>query len=149
MSEQTNAPHLSIEKIYIKDVSFESPQAPQIFTKPFNSSLAVQVAVEPEQVGEFHWQVSLRITATVSVDEQVAFLAEVEQAGLFAIANFPEEDLSHLLHRYCPTLLFPYVRETIAGLSMKAGFPPLELQPINFDVLHQQSQQAVETNASA
>jgi preprotein translocase subunit SecB len=136
MSEQANAPHFAIEKIYLKDASFESPMAPQVFTMPFDSSLDLQVKVEPEQVGEQHWQVTLRITATVRLGEQVAFLAEVEQAGLFAMANFEAEAINSLINSYCPTLLFPYARETIANLSLKAGFPPLELQPINFEALH-------------
>ncbi len=136
MSEQANAPHFVIEKIYLKDVSFESPMAPRVFTMPFVSSLDLQVKVDPEQVGENHWQVTLRITATVRLADQVAFLAEVEQAGLFAMANFEAEAINSLLNSYCPTLLFPYARETIANLSLKAGFPPLELQPINFEALH-------------
>lgn len=136
MSEQANAPHFVIEKIYLKDVSFESPMAPHVFTIPFDSSLDLQVKVDPEQVGDHHWQVTLRITATVRLADQVAFLAEVEQAGLFAMANFEAEAINSLLNSYCPTLLFPYARETIANLSLKAGFPPLELQPINFEALH-------------
>ncbi len=138
MSEQANAPHFAIEKIYLKDASFESPMAPQVFTMPFDSSLDLQVNVEPLQVGDHHWQVTLRITATVRLGEQVAFLAEVEQAGLFAMANFEAEAINSLINSYCPTLLFPYARETIANLSLKAGFPPLELQPINFEALHQE-----------
>jgi preprotein translocase subunit SecB len=136
MSEQATTPHFAIEKIYLKDVSFESPMAPRVFTMPFDSSLDLQVKVEPEQVGDHHWQVTLRITATVRLADQVAFLAEVEQAGLFAMANFEAEAINSLLNSYCPTLLFPYARETIANLSLKAGFPPLELQPINFEALH-------------
>lgn len=145
MSEQVNAPHFAIEKIYLKDVSFESPMAPRVFTMPFDSSLDLQVNVEPEQVGEHHWQVTLRVTATVKLAEQVAFLAEVEQSGLFVVAHFEAEAMSGLLNSYCPTLLFPYARETIAHLSLKAGFPPLELQPINFEVLHHE-QMANEQN---
>ena len=110
--------------------------APRVFTMPFDSSLDLQVKVDPEQVGDHHWQVTLRITATVRLADQVAFLAEVEQAGLFAMANFEAEAINSLLNSYCPTLLFPYARETIANLSLKAGFPPLELQPINFEALH-------------
>jgi preprotein translocase subunit SecB len=141
MSEVT-APRFAIEKIYLRDLSFESPQSPQVFTKPFHSTLDLQVKVEPEKVGEHHWQVVLRLTVTVRLEDEVAFLAEVEQAGLFAIANFADSDLPSLLNAYCPTLLFPYARETIASLSLKGGFPPLELQPLNFDALHQQQAQA-------
>lgn len=149
--QQDNAPHFAIEKIYVKDISFESPQAPQVFTKPFNSNLGIQVAVESQKVGEYHWEVSLRVTATVKLEEEVAFLAEVDQAGLFVIANFAEEELPSLLNRYCPTLLFPYLRETMSSLSAKAGFPPLELQPINFDALHYEQKVAEEekTNEAA
>ncbi len=138
MSEEALAPHFAIEKMYLRDLSFESPLAPKVFTLPFDSTLDLQVKVEHDQVGEHHWHVSLRVTATVRIAEGVAFLAEAEQAGLFAIANFPQADMQGLLHSYCPTLLFPYLRETIASLSIKAGFPPLELQPLNFDQLHQE-----------
>lgn len=138
MSEQAAAPHFAIEKIYLRDLSFESPMSPRVFTLPFDSTLDLQVKVESEQLGDYHWQVSLRLTATTRLADGIAFLAEVEQAGLFAMANFPSEEMDGLLNRYCPTLLFPYARETIASLSVKAGFPPLELQPINFDQLHQE-----------
>jgi preprotein translocase subunit SecB len=114
--------------------------SPQVFTMPFNSTLDLQVKVEPEQVGEHHWQVSLRLTATVRLEDQTAFLVEVEQAGLFVLANFAAEEMAGLLNSYCPTLLFPYARETIATLSLKGGFPPLELQPLNFEALHAQQQ---------
>jgi preprotein translocase subunit SecB len=139
MSEQA-APHFAIEKIYLRDLSFESPMSPQVFTQPFNSSLDLQVKVEPQQLGDHHWQVSLRITATVRLGEETAFLVEVEQAGLFAIANFAQEDMAGLLNSYCPTILFPYARETMANVSLKGGFPPLELQPLNFEALHAQQQ---------
>lgn len=141
MSEQQQ-PQFAIEKIYLKDLSFESPMAPQVFTQAFQSSLDVQVKVEPEQVGEQHYHVALRLTATVRLGEQTAFLVEVEQAGLFAAIGFDADNLANLLNTYCPTLLFPYARETIANLSLKGGFPPLELQPINFDVLYAQQMQA-------
>jgi preprotein translocase subunit SecB len=141
MSEQAT-PHFAVEKIYLRDASFESPMSPQVFTMPFNSTLDLQVKVDPEQLGEHHWQVSLRLTATVRLEDQTAFLVEVEQAGLFAIANFAPEDMAGLLNSYCPTILFPYARETIASLSLKGGFPPLELQPLNFDALHAQQQAA-------
>lgn len=137
MSEQAS-PHFAIEKIYLRDLSFESPASPQIFTLPFNSNLDLQMSVEPQQVGEHHWQVALRLTATVKVEDQIAFLVEVEQAGLFVIANFSDSEMTGLLHHYCPSLLFPYARETISSLSLKGGFPPLELQPISFEALHAQ-----------
>jgi preprotein translocase subunit SecB len=142
MSEQA-APHFAIEKIYLRDMSFESPMSPRVFTIPFNSSLDLQVKVESEQLGEHHWHVGLRLTATVRLEEQTAFLVEVEQAGLFVIANFAQEEMAGLLNSYCPTILFPYARETIANLSLKGGFPPLELQPLNFEALHAQQQATV------
>lgn len=142
MSEQATAPHFSIEKIFLSDLSFESPLAPQIFTKAFQSTMDLQVKVDPTRLGEHHWQVALRLTITVRVEDQAAFLVEVEQSGLFAIANFAEADMGHLLNSYCPSLLFPYARETVANLSLKGGFPPLELQPLNFDTLYAQQLQA-------
>jgi preprotein translocase subunit SecB len=149
MSEQQNASHFSIEKIFLSDLSFESPQSPQIFTKAFQSTMDLQVKVDPMRVGEHHWQVALRLTITVRVEDQAAFLIEVEQSGLFAIANFADADMEHLLNSYCPNLLFPYARETVAMLSLKGGFPPLELQPLNFDALYAQQQASVDNEAVA
>lgn len=146
MSEQATA-HFSIEKIYLRDLSFESPQSPQIFAQPFQSSMDLQVKVDPQQVGEEHWQVALRLTVTVRIEETVAFLVEVEQAGLFVIRDFPEADMAHLLNSYCPTILFPYAREVVANVSLKGGFPPLELQPLNFDALFAQQLQAASEQA--
>jgi preprotein translocase subunit SecB len=100
----------------------------------------LQVKVDPRRLGDHHWQVALRLTITVKVAEQTAFLVEVEQSGLFAVANFADNELEHLLNSYCPSLLFPYARETVAMLSLKGGFPPLELQPLNFDALYAQQQ---------
>lgn len=147
MSEQA-APHFSIEKIFLSDLSFESPQAPQIFTQQFQSSMDLQVKVDPTRLGDHHWQVALRLTITVKVADQVAFLIEVEQSGLFAIANFADADMGHLLNSYCPNLLFPYARETVANLSLKGGFPPLELQALNFDALYAQQQQAAQSETT-
>lgn len=148
MSEQ-NAPHFSIEKIFLSDLSFESPQAPQIFSQAFQSTMDLQVKVDPKQLGEHHWQVALRLTVTVKLEDQIAFLVEVEQSGLFAVANFAESEMAHLLNSYCPGLLFPYAREAIASVSLKGGFPPLELQPLNFDALFAQQQQAAAETATA
>jgi len=141
MSE-SKAPHFAIEKIYLRDLSFESPQSPQIFTHQFQSSMDLQVKVDPMQVGEHHWQVGLRLTVTVRLEDQIAFLVEVEQAGLFVVDGFEQGELAHLLNSYCPTVLFPYAREAIASVSLKGGFPPLELQPLNFDALYAQQLQA-------
>ena len=118
-----------LQKIYLKDMSFESPEAPQVFTRDW----------APE--------VELQLTATAKVEEQVVYLVEIKQAGVFTLQNIPEDHVGHLLGSYCPNLLFPFAREAVSDLVGKGGFPQLLLAPINFDALYmqqleQQSEQA-------
>ncbi len=129
-----------IQKIYLKDVSFESPNAPSVFQIQWKPETNLQVGVQHTKLGDDVYEVVLNLTATVKVEEQTAFLTEVQQAGIFTLAGFEEGALGHLLGAYCPNLLFPYAREAISDLTTKGGFPPLLLAPINFDALYAQNQ---------
>ena len=136
-------PQLVLQKIYVKDVSFEAPNAPQIF-QDINESEQPQVQLNLGQkatdLGSNLYEVVLSLTLTCTVGERTAYLAEVEQAGLFGIAGFSEEDHAGIVGSYCPNLLFPYARQVISSMVLEGGFPPFLLQPINFDALFAEQQ---------
>jgi preprotein translocase subunit SecB len=143
--EQATDKTLAINKIYVKDFSFESPQTPEIFKggewKPkTNLNLRSAHSGFDENIHE----VVLTITVEAKDEENTLFLVELQQAGLFEIAGYEGEEFSAIVGTFCPNLLFPYAREAIAGVIQKGGFPEFVLQPINFDALYMQSKQQAE-----
>jgi len=132
-----------IQKVYVKDVSFETPNSPKIFTEKWNPKTDVHIQTDNSKLDENIYEVVTTITVTAKQQENTAFLVEVKQAGIFLIENFPEEQHKQLLGSYCPNILFPFARETIAELVAKGGFPQLLLNPVNFDALYQQHLSAV------
>lgn len=138
MSEATQEQRFIIQKIYTKDISFESPNAPGIFTSDFKPALEVNLNVESKSLEEGIYHVVLRVTATTKVEERTAFLCEVEQAGIFTLVGFSDEELSYLLGSQCPNTLFPYAREVVSDLVARGGFPQLLLEPVNFDAMYQE-----------
>lgn len=145
MSEDNRA--FSMQKIYVKDMSFESPRSPEIFTQDFQPQLNVDLNTEVNKLGEEIFEIVLHVTATVQHEDQAAFLIEVQQAGIFSIEGFPDEEMGPLLGAYCPTILFPYARETVSDIVGRGGFPQLLLEPVNFDMLY--AQQVEKQQASA
>ncbi|OYV26950.1 MAG: protein-export chaperone SecB [Halothiobacillus sp. 20-54-6] len=138
-AENATEQQFLIQKIYLKDVSFESPQAPDIFVaSEWSPEVNVQVANNARKLGEGVFETALTITATASVNNETVYLAEVQYAGIFTIAGFDDASAQQILGAYCPNLLQPYIRETVSDLVMKGGFPQLILQPINFDQLYAQ-----------
>jgi preprotein translocase subunit SecB len=135
---QTVAPTLAIEKIYVKDLSLENPGAPQSFTITEAPSVEVGLRTRGEQVEENVFECVLTITVTAKTADKTLFLVEAAQAGLFRIQGIPMADMQPIMAIHCPNVLFPYVRETIADAVTRAGFPPVHLDPINFEVLYQQ-----------
>lgn len=140
----------AIQKIYTKDISFETPNAPKIFTLKWEPSLDLNLGTHVEPLDGSMFEVVLTITVTVKIGDATAYLVEVQQAGIFAIAGFDEQEMGPMLGSFCPNVLFPYAREVISDLVNKGGFPQLILAPVNFDALYmqhlQQSQSASETN---
>lgn len=139
-----------IQKIYTKDISFESPNSPAIFTHEFQPQLSVDLNVESKKLQDDVYHVVIRVTATTKVEENTAFLCEVEQAGIFTLQGFNDAELSYMLGVQCPNALFPYARETISDLVTRGGFPQLLLEPVNFEAMYanhmqQQGQQAEST----
>ncbi len=139
-----NAPdkHLAIQRIYVKDLSFESPRAPQVFSEDWRPEVNVNLNSQARTVGRELFEVELVVTVTVKVGTDAAFLVEVHQAGIFQLAGFAEAELGHVLGSYCPNILFPYAREVISDLTTKGGFPQFLLAPVNFDALYAQHMQA-------
>jgi preprotein translocase subunit SecB len=130
---------LTIERIYVKDISFETPNSPSIFATEWRPSVDLQVLNDASRVDESLYEVVLRVTVTVTVGEKTAFLAEVNQAGLFGIAGVEDEGrLRAILGSHCPNILFPYVREVISDLVNRGSFPQLLLAPLNFDAIYAQ-----------
>src|SRR5688500_4959514 len=132
----TNAAQFTLEKIYVKDVSFEAPNAPQIFSEQGQPQLNMNLNQKVGRLNEQVFEVVLGITLTCTLGEKTVYLAEVEQAGIFGLAGFDERALDMMLGTYCPNVLFPYVRQAISDLITAGGFPPFYIQPINFEGLY-------------
>ena len=140
MAEEQKAPEFSILRVYNKDISLETPNLPQIFKEEFKPETNLDLDIKNTLIDENEkiYEVVLRITVTAKMGEEVGFLCEVNQAGLFHIDNLAPEQLDGFLNAFIPGVLYPYARETISSLVNRATFPPLILAPINFDALYQQ-----------
>ena len=149
MSEQAQAPqqHFEIQKVYLKDVSLETPNSPMIFTEQWQPQTEVRLETGATTLTENLFEVVLTLSVTTKIGERTAYLAEVQQAGLFSLSGFDSAQMGHMLNAYCPNVLFPFAREELASLIGKGGFPPLLLNPFNFDALYLQrlQQQAQQT----
>jgi preprotein translocase subunit SecB len=147
MSEENQ--QFVIQKIYLKDASFESPNSPQAFTEgEWKPQINVQINTSNQQIAQDVYEVVLDVTVTAKHDEKTAFLAEIKQAGIFTIAGFPQENLGGMIGAYCPETLFPFAREVISEMVSKGGFPPLLLAPVNFNALYMQQQQQQQQQAA-
>ncbi|WP_194436821.1 protein-export chaperone SecB [Vibrio fluminensis] len=143
---QQEAQNFVIQRIFLKDVSFEAPNSPEMFQKDWNPEVKLDLDTQSRELGAGVYEVVLRLTTTVQNAEETAFLCEVQQGGIFTAENMEAGQLAHCLGAFCPNILFPYARETISSLVMKGTFPQLNLAPVNFDALfmnylQQQAQQ--------
>jgi preprotein translocase subunit SecB len=129
---------MSIERIYVKDLSLENPGSPQSFQMNEAPQIEVGLRTRAEQVAPDVYECVLTLTVTARASDKTVFLVEASQAGVFGIRGIAPDQLQPVLAIHCPTVLFPYARETIADATMRAGFPPVHLAPINFEVLYQQ-----------
>ena len=140
--EKTAEKHLSIGKIYLKDFSFESPQTPEVFRQSdWKPQTDLNLRSSHTALADNHHEIVLTVTIEAKADDKTIFLVELQQAGLFEISGYEGEELGAILGSFCPNMLFPYARETVASLIQKGGFPEFVLQPINFDALYFQSKQ--------
>ena len=147
-------PAFTVEKIYVKDVSFEVPGAPAIFTENVQPELQLNLNQRVQRLGENAFEVVLGVTLTCKAGDKTAYVAEVQQAGIFGLMGLEAQAVDVLLGTQCPNILFPYVRQTVSDLIQAGGFPPFLLQPINFDALYgetlrQRQQQAEAGGADA
>ncbi len=126
----------AIQRFFVKDLSFEAPKSPAIFADEWKPEMHLNIETESKRLDEGVYEVVLHLTVTVNSKEAVAFLAEVKQGGIFSITGFPEEDLSHTLGSFCPSILYPYARHVVTDLVIWGGFPQLILGPVNFDALY-------------
>lgn len=134
---QEAAPSFAIEKLYVKDISLEVPNAPEIFLESESPEIGLQLQTAVTALGEDAFEVVLTTTVTAKLgEEKTVFLVEVAQAGIFRVRNVPEDNLAPLLSIACPNILFPYAREVVSDVVSRAGFAPVVLQPVNFEALY-------------
>lgn len=136
--QQKDGPVFTIQRIYVKDISFETPNAPAIFKEEWKPEVNVDLQTKTDTLEDSTYEVILHLTVTVKMAEKTAFLVEVHQAGIFTLKGFPEQQLGHALGSMCPNILYPYARETISDMVTRGGFPQLLLAPVNFDALYLQ-----------
>jgi len=126
-----------LQKIYVKDLSFESPDVPNVFRLKWEPNVNIELNSKGQQLDANTHEVVLGITVTVKLEDKVAYLIEVQQAGVFGLSGFSEQEMGAMLGSYCPNLLYPFAREVISDIVTKAGFPQLLLAPVNFDAIYQ------------
>lgn len=154
-SQEPQQPVFGIEKIYVRDISLEAPNAPQIFLVNENPQVNIELQNRATMIENGVFEAVITVTVTAKIQDKVAFLVEVAQAGVFRIQNVPEQNISPILGITCPNILFPYAREAVSDLVTRAGFQAILLNPINFEALfaqqvhqHQQEQQQAAENAT-
>ena len=150
-AQQQAMPVLNIEKIYVKDLSLEVPNAPAIFLEREAPQMEMQLNTQSAPVDKENgiYESIITLTITAKIQDKSAFLVELKQAGIFRIQNIPQEAMEPALGVGCPNILFPYAREAVSDAVLKAGFPPLMLQPVNFELMYMQQQQAKAQQANA
>ena len=135
-ADAQQGPTFTVEKLYVKDVSFEAPNAPQVFNEQGQPDLQMKLSQKVNRLAEAAFEVSLGITLTCTLNGKTAYLAEVEQAGVFGLAGFDDQVLDAMLGTQCPNILYPYATAAIGQLITSGGFPPFPMQPINFEALY-------------
>lgn len=133
---ENNGPTFAVEKIYVKDVSFEAPGAPQVFTEQGQPNLEMNLNQRVQRVADNLFEVELGVTLSCKLAEKTIYLVEVRQAGLFGLGGFDDQTLDAMLGVHCPNILYPYARQAVSDLITAGGFPPFLLQPINFEALY-------------
>ena len=140
-TQEQQAPQFAIQRVYIKDASFEAPNSPKVFTKQWQPEINLDMNTATSTLDNGVFEVVLTLTVTAKNDGETAFLVEVQQAGIFTITGLGDAELHHTLGAFCPGILFPYAREAIDNVVNKGSFPALMLSPVNFDALYAQQMQ--------
>ena len=153
MAENQQEPQFALQRIYVKDLSFESPKAPEMFQAQWQPEVKLDLNTSNRPLENDMHEVVLSLTITVQNgpedNKETAFLAEVQQAGVFLVKGLGDEELHRTLGAFCPNILFPYAREAIDNLVLRGSFPPLMLAPVNFDALYMQARQQAEQEGQA
>jgi len=148
-NEQQQQGQFGIQKVYVKDLSFETPNSPAIFNEDLQPTVNLQLANESRRIAENTYEVVLRLTVTVGTDDKTFYLAEVNQAGIFHIGGFPDSAIERMVATVCPNILFPFARELVSDLVTRGGFSQLLLAPVNFEALYAQQKQQQQDNSQA
>ena len=138
----------SLQRIYLKDTSFETPMGADAFKQEWKPEISMNLTTDTKEQGDGFYEVTLTVTVTAKMDDKTAFLVEVQQGGIFMAKNFPQEELGPMFGIYCPNILYPYAREAISDFVTKGSFPQLLLAPVNFEALYQQNLQARQQQAN-
>lgn len=131
----------AIQKLFIKDLSFESPNSPNVFTEKWEPTVDINLSSNASKAPQDLFEVAITVTVTVKNNDKTAYLVEATQVGIFGVKGFPEQEMGPLLGSFCPSILFPYLREVVSDVVTKGGFPPMMLNPVNFDALYAQHAQ--------
>jgi preprotein translocase subunit SecB len=142
MAEQDQTPVFQLQRIYLKDLSLEQPNSPQILLEQQQPQVDIQLGMQAESVADGVFEVSVTATVTTKVGERVLFLVEAKQAGIFEIRNLPSEQVQGILGVVCPQMIYPYLRAIVSDLCTRAGFPPILLAEVNFQAMFEAQQQA-------
>lgn len=132
---ENNEVEFAIQRIYTKDISFETPHSPAVFQHEWAPEVKVDLDNHVEELGQNVYEIALTLTVTASHEDKTAFLCEVKQAGIFTLGNMEPAQLAHAINAYCPNILFPYAREVVSSLVNRGSFPQLNLAPVNFDAM--------------
>jgi len=135
-AEQAAQPQFALQRIYVKDISFESPNAPDVFQAAWKPQINMDLNTASNKVSDTQFEVTISLSITAKVDEKVAFIVEVQQAGIFHISGIEGQQLAQTLGAFCPNVLFPYAREAVDSMVNKGSFPSLMLAPVNFDAIY-------------
>ena len=138
-AQQPAGQQFAIQRTYIKDSSFETPMGVKVFTQQFQPQVKMDVNTSGSKVADTAHEIVLTVTITAKLEEETAYIIELQQAGIFAISGFEDDQLKHVLGAVCPNFLFPYAREAIDNMAVRGGFPPISLAPIDFDAIYRQS----------
>jgi preprotein translocase subunit SecB len=138
-TENQKQPQFALQRIYLKDLSFESPNSPVVFQEPWKPQVNLDLNTAHNKVSDNQYEVVLSLTITAKLGEKVAYIVEIQQAGVFLVAGIEGPQLGQMLGAYCPNILFPYAREAIDGIVNKGSFPALMLAPVNFDAIYAQA----------
>jgi preprotein translocase subunit SecB len=144
MSDEQATPVFQIQRVYLKDLSLEQPNSPQILANPEQPLVDIQLGVGMEQVADGIVEVTVTATVTTKIEDKTVFLVEAKQAGIFEVRNLPEEQMGPIIGIACPQIIYPYLRGNVADVIQRAGFPPVHLAEINFQAMYEQQQAAAQ-----